>query len=235
MRRHMLEFGTTTEQFGAIAVACRRNANHHPGAVMHDKPMTLDDYLASAVLADPLRLFDSCLISDGGAAYVTTSIERARDLPQPPAVVRGVGEGISGTGRALEPAARVHEHAPGVQRTGRVRDGRHHAGRRRRAHALRPVHRRRAHADRGHGLLHEGRGRRVRRGRHAAGSTARTAPVQHARWPAVARVRARHRARRRDREAAPGDRTGAGAGLRGRGLRRVHGPAREHAVLSKDR
>ena len=97
MRRHMLEFGTTPEQFGAIAVACRRNANRNPDAVMRAKLMDLDDYLGSAVLADPLRLFDSCLISDGGAAYVTTSVERARDLPQPPAVVRGVGEGISGT------------------------------------------------------------------------------------------------------------------------------------------
>ena len=99
MRRHMLEFGTTAEQFGAIAVACRRHANHHPDAVMHAKPMTLDDYLGSTVLADPLRLFDSCLISDGGAAYVTTSVERARDLAQPAAVVRGVGEGISGSGQ----------------------------------------------------------------------------------------------------------------------------------------
>jgi acetyl-CoA acetyltransferase len=99
MRRHMVEFGTTPEQFGAIAVACRRHANRHPDAVMHAKTMTLADYLASAVLADPLRLFDSCLISDGGAAYVTTSVERARDLPQPAAVVRGVGEGISGSGQ----------------------------------------------------------------------------------------------------------------------------------------
>jgi acetyl-CoA acetyltransferase len=65
---------------------------------MHAKPMTLDDYLGSTVLADPLRMFDSCLISDGGAAYVTTSIARARDLPQPPAVVRGVGEGVSASG-----------------------------------------------------------------------------------------------------------------------------------------
>lgn len=93
MRRHMLEFGTTDEQFGAIAVACRRHANLNPDAVMHDKPMTLDDYLASPMLADPLRMFDSCLISDGGAAYITTTIERARDLAQPPAVVAGVGEG----------------------------------------------------------------------------------------------------------------------------------------------
>ena len=68
------------------------------------------------MLADPLRLLDSCLISDGGAAYVTTSIERARDLPQPPAVVLGVGEGFSDCGHALGAAARVHEHAAGVLR-----------------------------------------------------------------------------------------------------------------------
>ncbi len=99
MRRHMLEFGTTAEQFGAVAVASRGHANLHPDAVMHTKTMTMDEYLGSTVLADPLRLFDSCLISDGGAAYVTTSIERARDLAHPPAVVLGVGEGISESGQ----------------------------------------------------------------------------------------------------------------------------------------
>jgi acetyl-CoA acetyltransferase len=98
MRRHMLEYGTTEEQFGAVALAARRHANLHPGAVMHEKPMAMADYLASPYLADPLRLFDSCLISDGGAAYVTTSTERARDLPQTPAVVRGVAEGQSASG-----------------------------------------------------------------------------------------------------------------------------------------
>ncbi len=98
MRRHMIEFGTTAEQFGAIAVACRRHANLDPDAVMHDRPMTIDDYLAAPMLADPLRLLDSCLISDGGAAYVTTSVERARDLEQPPAVVLGVGEGYAASG-----------------------------------------------------------------------------------------------------------------------------------------
>ena len=98
MRRHMLEFGTTEAQFGAVAVACRRHANLNPDAVMHGRPMTIDDYLAAPYLADPLRLFDSCLISDGGAAYVTTSVERAMDLPQPPAIVRGVAEGLSDSG-----------------------------------------------------------------------------------------------------------------------------------------
>jgi acetyl-CoA acetyltransferase len=98
MRRHMIEFGTTPEQFAAVAVACRRHANLNPDAVMRGRPMSISDYLASPFLADPLRLLDSCLISDGGAAYVTTSVERARDLKQPPAVVLGVGEGYSGTG-----------------------------------------------------------------------------------------------------------------------------------------
>jgi acetyl-CoA acetyltransferase len=98
MRRHMLEFGTTEEQFGAIALTCRHHANLNPDAVMYDKRMTLADYLASPVLAEPLRMFDSCLISDGGAAYVTTTLERARDLPQPPAVVAGVGEGEAHSG-----------------------------------------------------------------------------------------------------------------------------------------
>ncbi len=98
MRRHMIEFGTRPEQFGAVAVACRRHANLNPDAVMHGRPMTIDDYLAAPFLAEPLRLLDSCLISDGGAAYVTTSLERARDLKHPPAVVLGVGEGYSGTG-----------------------------------------------------------------------------------------------------------------------------------------
>jgi acetyl-CoA acetyltransferase len=97
-RRHMHEFGTKPEQLGAIAVACRRHANLHPGAVMHDKPLSLEDYLARPMLVDPLRVEDCCLISDGGGAYVMTSAERARDLARPPVLVAGVGEGYSGTG-----------------------------------------------------------------------------------------------------------------------------------------
>ena len=97
-RRHMYEFGTTPEQLGAIAVACRRHANLHPGAVMHDKPLALEDYLARPMLVDPLRVEDCCLISDGGAAFIMTSKERARDLRSTPVIVAGVGEGTSNSG-----------------------------------------------------------------------------------------------------------------------------------------
>jgi acetyl-CoA acetyltransferase len=97
-RRHMHEFGTRPEQLGAIAVACRRHANLHPGAVMRDKPLALEEYLARPMLVDPLRVEDCCLISDGGGAYLMTSVERARDLAKPLVVVEGVGEGRSGSG-----------------------------------------------------------------------------------------------------------------------------------------
>jgi len=97
-RRHMHEFGTTVEQLGAIAVACRRHATLTPNAVMRAKPLSLGDYLRSPLIADPFRKEDCCLISDGGAAYVMTSVERARDLRRPIIAVLGVGVGTSGAG-----------------------------------------------------------------------------------------------------------------------------------------
>ncbi|WP_238532495.1 thiolase family protein [Novosphingobium pentaromativorans] len=92
-RRHMIDFGTTAEQLGAIAVACRRHANGHPGAVMRDKPLSLRDYLASTPFIDPVRKEDCCLISDGAAAFIMVASEKAGDFPQPPVTVEGVGYG----------------------------------------------------------------------------------------------------------------------------------------------
>ena len=83
-RRHMHEFGTRSEQLGAIALTMRKHAQLNPKAVMHGKPMTMDDYMASPMLADPYRFFDCCLETDGGAAVVVTSAERARDLATRP-------------------------------------------------------------------------------------------------------------------------------------------------------
>lgn len=89
-RRHMHEFGTKAEQLGAIAVAMRKHAQLNPNAVMRGKPLSLDDYLASPMITAPYRLFDCCLETDGAAAVVVTSAERARDLQHKPVYIMGV-------------------------------------------------------------------------------------------------------------------------------------------------
>jgi 17-hydroxy-3-oxo-4-pregnene-20-carboxyl-CoA lyase len=85
-RRHMHEYGTTTEHFGHVAVAQRAHAARNPHAVMRT-PLTLTDHQQSRWIAEPLRLLDCCLETDGGCAVVVTSAERARDAPQRPAYI----------------------------------------------------------------------------------------------------------------------------------------------------
>jgi acetyl-CoA acetyltransferase len=91
-RRHMIEFGTTEEQLGHIALACRARANANPAAQMADRPLTMDDYLSARIISSPLRLFDYCLETDGACAVVVTGAERAADGPQPPALIRAVAQ-----------------------------------------------------------------------------------------------------------------------------------------------
>ena len=86
-RRHMLDYGTTDDHFGEVACAIRSHATANPCALMR-APMTLADHHASRWVAEPLRLLDCCIETDGGAAIVLTSAERARDRPQPPAWVQ---------------------------------------------------------------------------------------------------------------------------------------------------
>jgi acetyl-CoA acetyltransferase len=83
-RRHMHLYGTTSEQLGRIAVTFREHASRNPRAVMGRKPMTLADHQASPMIADPHRLFDCCLESDGACAVVVTTRARARDLAKRP-------------------------------------------------------------------------------------------------------------------------------------------------------
>ena len=92
-RRHMIEFGTDERQLGAIALACRERANANPGAQMHTRALTMDDYLAARMISTPLRLFDYCLETDGACAVVITTAERAADGPHPPALIRAVAQG----------------------------------------------------------------------------------------------------------------------------------------------
>lgn len=89
-RRHMIEFGTTETDLGHIALACRERANANPAAQMADRPLTMEDYLASRMISTPLRLLDYCLETDGACAVVVSSAERAQDGPHPPALIRAV-------------------------------------------------------------------------------------------------------------------------------------------------
>jgi acetyl-CoA acetyltransferase len=88
---YLHEFAATPEQFAAVAVTCREHAALHPHAQMRER-ITVADVLASRLIADPLRLLDCSLVSDGGAAIVLTAAERARDFPHPPVVLLGAGE-----------------------------------------------------------------------------------------------------------------------------------------------
>jgi acetyl-CoA acetyltransferase len=92
-RRHMHEYGTTHEQMGAVAIAMRRHAQLNPAALMHGKPLTMADYLASPMLADPYRVNDCCLETDGAAACIVTTVERARDLGKTPVYIMGAAAG----------------------------------------------------------------------------------------------------------------------------------------------
>ena len=92
-QRHMIDYGTTSEQLGAIPLACRARANANPAAQMHDRVLTMEDYLGARMISEPLRLFDFCLETDGACAVVVTSTERAADGPNPPALIRAVALG----------------------------------------------------------------------------------------------------------------------------------------------
>jgi acetyl-CoA acetyltransferase len=94
-RRHMEHFGTTSEQFGAIAVAQREWAAMNPQARFRD-PMTLADHQSSRWVVEPLHLLDCCMVSNGGIAVVVTSVERARDLAHPAVHLWGTAQSHPG-------------------------------------------------------------------------------------------------------------------------------------------
>jgi acetyl-CoA acetyltransferase len=91
--RYMHEYGATSEDFGRVSVACRKHAATNPKAWFHGQPITLEDHQASRWITTPLHLLDCCQESDGAQALVVTSLERARDLPQKPAVIAAAAQG----------------------------------------------------------------------------------------------------------------------------------------------
>jgi len=90
-RRHMHEFGTTSEQLAEIKVAASHHAQFNPNAFL-PKPVTIDDVVQSPMVSDPLHRLDCCVITDGGGALVVVSPEVARDLGRRSAKILGHGE-----------------------------------------------------------------------------------------------------------------------------------------------
>jgi acetyl-CoA acetyltransferase len=87
-QRYMHEYCLTSRQLGSLAVSTRDWAAKHPRAQMQN-PITLDDYEKSPIVADPLRVLDCCLLTDGAGAFIMTSADRARDLRQPAVLAAG--------------------------------------------------------------------------------------------------------------------------------------------------
>ena len=88
--KYMNTYGVTREDLGKIAISQRNYALNNPRAFGYGKPLTMEEYLGSKMIADPLCLYDFCQETDGGFAILVTSAERAKDLKQKPAVIRGV-------------------------------------------------------------------------------------------------------------------------------------------------
>ena len=99
-RRHMHEYGTTSEQLAEIATATRYHAMRNPQAVqaMEDlefidiRETTVEDVVNSRMIADPLHLLECCMISDGGGAVVIASPEVAKNCAKTPVWILGTGE-----------------------------------------------------------------------------------------------------------------------------------------------
>ena len=91
-QRYRYEFGLSDEALGTVATTFRHNATLNPNA-QYNEPMSMQDYLNARWVAEPFRLFDCCPVTDGAAAVVVTSSERARSLKKPPVPIMGFGQG----------------------------------------------------------------------------------------------------------------------------------------------
>jgi acetyl-CoA acetyltransferase len=95
-RAYLDAYDVTPEDLGRVAITQRNYAQHSPRAMMR-KPLSMDEYLASRWVVEPLRLFDCCLETDAAVALVVTSAERARDLARPPVLISAAAYGSGQT------------------------------------------------------------------------------------------------------------------------------------------
>ncbi|MDR3448606.1 MAG: thiolase [Alphaproteobacteria bacterium] len=111
--RHMHQYGTTREHLAEVAVAARQWARLNPRAFRRE-PLSIDEVLASQIIARPLSKLDCCLVTDGGAAAIMVRSERAKDFPRKPAYFLG---------GAAETTHRQIAQMPDLTVTGAARSG----------------------------------------------------------------------------------------------------------------
>ncbi len=91
-QRYMYEYGATSDSLAEIVMTMRKHAMNNPNAIFQ-QPLSKEEYEASPLVVEPLRKADCGVDLDGGCAFVITSIERAKDLPHPPAIIRAAAQG----------------------------------------------------------------------------------------------------------------------------------------------
>jgi acetyl-CoA acetyltransferase len=89
-QRYIHEYGASAHDLAQVAITTRNHAVNNPAATFYKRPLTEEDYMNSKWICEPLRLYDCCQENDGGSAVVITTPERARDLPNKPALIRGI-------------------------------------------------------------------------------------------------------------------------------------------------
>lgn len=93
-QRYAYEYGYDERAMAKIVVDQRVNANHTDGAIWKDTPLSIDDVLASPVIADPLHMLEIVMPCVGGAAVVVASAEVAARARNRPVWVKGFGEHV---------------------------------------------------------------------------------------------------------------------------------------------
>ncbi len=95
MRRYMYQYAYSRENLANVALSLRKYANLNQDALMHNKSLTLDDYMRARMISDPLCLYDNCLESDGAIAIVITNLNIAKKLNNKPAIIHSYSQGMS--------------------------------------------------------------------------------------------------------------------------------------------
>jgi len=91
-QRYIHDYGAASTDLAEVAIATREHAVTNPAAFFYQRPLTMEDHQTARYIAEPLRLYDCCQETDGACAAIVTSVERAKDMKQKPAIIRGAAQ-----------------------------------------------------------------------------------------------------------------------------------------------